>query len=1183
MPMTPQQLQAINSRIFQYFQNQNNTRGRLLLHALDTTLLSDQEYGQIYEHQLTEEQLLEAPWAMALFWGRLFYEESDGNNYRRIIQDRGVTKPDSLFDRIHTTCRWFPPDDLLADRRTYRFQAESWLTSNEGRTSKLWRSLRRFVRKAVQGATNQQICGFNPSDEEDITPPIRWLLENQDADFCNSLRWLYGGANGQAIPGNGASGVIAANPIYPQLQNLDDFTASFGLRVSATRVELVLRVRNIAFGKHDPGNTRELRIKQNDQILFQGMVSRQSPQIVLGDSAFPQNPDFSKPINICLGNMELDSSDVAPIQWNENELLLFRQSDEGEVSRLVFKDPKKPLEIPHVQGRYFYVLGRPGVAPPPVLELGGAPQNLIYQGVVTHALITRQLYRLDLGGLHNDLAPLIEQGALQPLAMIGKKPFLSIDPPPSNWHLHGGDETPVIVGSQQLTISAKNFVGNHIQISVTDELGHILPCLPHPNDPMSFDLTIGQAHWGKKWKIRAASQIPRDQAIMEYLFLPDLNLQGVHWNLSNIPAGVRFGHAQIGLEDGVLSYPGGPTQVLRPIEVPTWAWSQPMGVHQDFNQNKQFANHQDISTWRIDYVLPPGGNWELSFNNCVVSRESGRITLSDVVANHIPLGQMGANLGVMDELQIINTANGAPIVPTVAQIHRNPVHPVVGMVHGIPSLYIPAAFHQAGWRLFLHKESDLLNNSIQEIPLQNYPPGSIHPINGLPNFHPDERAWIVLLDFGIFGNIGIPGLMEFAGVLNLPQVAISSICELTPQGVGQTFLTLLDIWQGHPLNAQEHEQARSRLDLLDHCIGQKNMPQGQGELFARARRDRHHLGYGSRDVLMQYFDDQLVVAVDQGRDSLEKLLHLLLECGFNWLAEPQWIESLPKTLKSLLQNNLPNRRVLTKALKKCLNSSVSLIESFESIQGGKCEGIKRIAPEFLNPPVNQGEIGLSVACPASEDPSFRNGIAYRGVVRNGINLTGFQNRPRKVFWPDNYRHAVEIMDTRGQVHPIIFIVTDASRAAAFMEDEREDQIVAASNLQESGYNIIRIRILFHRVLRSAALLTGNPRISQDGETQLGLLFRACNVHFMRVSREKGNHGFRSVIHQAAVMSRLHAWITEGNPAPDGWPLNDPASYDLVSRVMATIWSSPEHRKALEKDIAPIEWLITWFKNPNFHP
>lgn len=106
--MTPQHLGEINVRIYQYFQK--NIRSGLLLHALDRALLSDVDYRQIYEHNLTEAQILEAPWAMALFLGRLFYEKGDGNNYRRIIQDCGVTRPDRLFDRIHRTCGWFPND-----------------------------------------------------------------------------------------------------------------------------------------------------------------------------------------------------------------------------------------------------------------------------------------------------------------------------------------------------------------------------------------------------------------------------------------------------------------------------------------------------------------------------------------------------------------------------------------------------------------------------------------------------------------------------------------------------------------------------------------------------------------------------------------------------------------------------------------------------------------------------------------------------------------------------------------------------------------------------------------------------------------------------------------------------------------------------------------------------------------
>jgi hypothetical protein len=1175
--MTPQELSSINCRVYQYFQTRN--KSRLLIHALDKSLLTDAEFHQINICKLSESTLFDAPWAMALFWGRLFYEKSDGNNYRRIIQDAlRIKRPDTLFDRINDTCKWFPVDNELLNRKTYRFQSEFWLTGNAGDTSNLWKSLRRFVRRAVPGATDQQICDLNSSDEEDITPPIRWLLQNQDQDFCNSLRWLHSGANGQPVHGSGAAGVIAVNSIYPELQKNDDFSASFGIRKYGNRAELVLRIRNISFGSHNASNTRQLSIKQNDQIVFQGSISRQTPSIALAERDFYQATDFSKPIQICLGNMVLDSSDVTPVPWSDSKLLLFRQSDEGNVSRFVFKDPKNDRKVPHVQGRYFYVLGRPGEIAPPDLELGGVRQNLNSQGAVSHAGSDRILFRLDVGGLHQQVEPLSEPGQ-EPLAKIGRKPFLSINLPLSGWRLPGGDDTPVIVGCPDVTISAENFIGSQIVMSIQDSLGNDQELIPHPNNPLCFDLTIGQAHWGRKWTFKATSQLDGD-VISEYLFLPDLSLMGVYWTQSNIPADRRFDDARLGLEDGVLSYPGGATQILRPIHEPTWAWSQPMGTPQDFNVNRQFVDHQDITSWRIDYVLPPGGRWELRFNNDVVSRESGRVSLADVVANHIPLGQMGANLGVMDVIQIVNAANGDFVVPAIAQIDRNPVHPVVGIVQGVPSIYIPATFQQSGWRLFLLRESDLLNNSLQEIHLVGYPPGNIHRINNLPVRHQNEGAWLVLIDFGIFGAIEIPGLLEFAGMLSLPQVSLSSICEISHQGVGQTFPLLLDNWKQHALDAQDHEQVRSTLDLLDHSLGQQKMPRGQGEIFGRARTDRHLLGFGSRNLLINYFDSEFLRAVDSGQGALESLLLLLLECGFNWLAHPLWSESLTEKMRNRL--GYLNRR-FTPTIKRVLKEVVPLIESFESIQEGNCEGIKRIAGEFLKPPVNQGEIGLSVACPSSEDPGFRNGIPYRGVGRQGINLSGFQNRPRQVYWPDNYRQAVKIMDTRGRDHPIILKVTDSWKAAAFMEDEREDRIVAASNLQEPIGHKIRIRKLFHRALRSAAPLIGNPRNREPGKTQLGLLFRACNIHFMKAAREEGGHGFRSVIYQVAVMSRLHAWLTDSRSSPPGWPLNDPASYDLVSRVVATIWKSSEHRKALEKDVAPIEWLITWFKNPNFHP
>lgn len=70
---------------------------------------------------------------------------------------------------------------------------------------------------------------------------------------------------------------------------------------------------------------------------------------------------------------------------------------------------------------------------------------------------------------------------------------------------------------------------------------------------------------------------------------------------------------------------------------------------------------------------------------------------------------------------------------------------------------------------------------------------------------------------------------------------------------------------------------------------------------------------------------------------------------------------------------------------------------------------------------------------------------------------------------------------------------------------------------------------------------------------------------------------RAVMYQVAVISRLHALYPEGTH-PQGWPLLQLADYDLVSSIAAKLWTHPSTRLSLMKDIAPIEWLLTWFKN-----
>ena len=229
-------------------------------------------------------------------------------------------------------------------------------------------------------------------------------------------------------------------------------------------------------------------------------------------------------------------------------------------------------------------------------------------------------------------------------------------------------------------------------------------------------------------------------------------------------------------------------------------------------------------------------------------------------------------------------------------------------------------------------------------------------------------------------------------------------------------------------------------------------------------------------------------------------------------------------------------------------------------------------------PRTQPEIGVTIATPRSMVPSFITGFPYRGIY--GTPEQGRSLVERPVSWPADHRQSIELRDTHGMYFPIILRVTDRGRASSYLADKIGG---TGSSLFFDGVTKDRMKDVFLRALSCSGSLLGSIENPGREETQLAILFKACSDRFENMAEEESGQEGRSVIYQAAVISRLHAWITRKNPTLVSWPLSDPSAYDFLSKVMETIWSSPDHRKALEKDIAPIEWLITWFKNPDFHP
>jgi hypothetical protein len=463
--------------------------------------------------------------------------------------------------------------------------------------------------------------------------------------------------------------------------------------------------------------------------------------------------------------------------------------------------------------------------------------------------------------------------------------------------------------------------------------------------------------------------------------------------------------------------------------------------------------------------------------------------------------------------------------------------------------------------------------------LNNFSAGNVHLIQHLAQWKSGEGAWLVLLKSEV-PNLALESLTTFAACLSF--IEISSVCRVMPERDEQTFLMLLNTWHGdgQALHEDVKQKVRSRLDLLENWSTHGKGNHAAKLLFARSRRQRHLLGYGSREVLMEFFYQRLLDALRLGADSFSGLLSLLLECGFNCFAEPGWVELLHDRVRHLLSGGSK----FTQKMRDALRDTCPLSIAFEKVHKGERKDIHLIDSEFF-PQRSRPDIGLSIACPESDVEIFRTGLSWRGFEHDRICLTApfaRQNpliQPREIQWPRDRRNAVCVMDTHGYYGPIILRVLNRINAASYLADRLTDN----SSLRLALEARDRIRNLFKDALRSASSLVGDVEALRPDETQLGVLFDACNNRLEEIAGEEEGQECRAVIYQVAVLSRLNAWMKSRNAALQEWSLDDPIHYDLVAQVISSLWDSPDDRRSFERDIAPIEWLITWFKSPNFLP
>lgn len=1176
--MTPQELQRANVRVSDRLRA-NGRLPRLLLCALDPDILCPDEFRNMLASDFTEEELLKAPWVLALVWAKLFYDHSDGSNYQQVLKEKLAIRPDKALQTIHEECGWFPPEDdeHLGGRlkNTYRFQSECWLTGNEGHSSKLWRSMPKIIRRTKAATSDDDICSVDGIDQEDIPPPILWLQRKTDPDFCRSVRGLLG----QDPSSVGSQ--LKTNPIWSKKNAEDDFSIALGIGLFDGRPEMMLRVCNIWLAGNEGSESRLLELRQCRQLVYQTVVSTDRPSLYIKVASLPDSFNLHEQFTICLGRT---TEREEGLNWLSDDLLLFRGGDGGRFCRQL---EHLEVEFVHLQGRHLFAASRPEAIEGPDLYLGQRRLPAESCGKICYKGVTRTLHKYDCGTAQEQNRELKEGANGRILAYVGRRPYLDVSASHAlrtDWQCPGDEETKVVVGTKELHLAAHNFVGPETRWSLATlregvEQGHTLRLEPDLNRAMlSVETPQG---WGEQVTLTAKTGLPGEVAKMRLVFVPAIGEHGVIWNplLEGDEDGFplrRFTLAQrFGLEKGALSWPQSvaPVSLLKPIDQPSWGWrTSTLCPLQDYMGRKDFQDHAEMAGWQLEFSLPSTGNWRLAFNSRECALESGNEALQHLVQNMIGPEQLqGDDLGREDVLSILE--DGAPEI-AVATIKRRPTHPVIGLVNGVPSIYIPDRVLVDDFRLLLVRESALLSDSVIEVDLGDCRAGHVQQLRNLPDVHPDEGAWLLLLKDKV---LPPPTKLSLFTSL-LAELSIIGICQILPEGEQQTFPVLLERWKQDSVAAEEMSQVRTRIDLLEAHLQRASASIRTGHLLERARRSKHTLGHGSRTSLKDHFQGRLLSALDATdpkrpeESDLLHLLSLLLQCGFNWLAEPAWVESFEGKLRQLLKDK---HRRCTKQILERVKSVCPLIGAFQKVHEGKRDGIPCMADELFHPP---GDMGLSISCPTSTVLAYSQGISYRGLSAAGVRLAG-EKKDRNVSWPAHLRDVVQIMDPRKDYHPIRLVVTHPERAVSYLEDKLRNSV--DSRLAISRAERERIYRIFLCCLEDSARLLGELRGEDPAHRNLGFLLKACGDHFEQMALDHDGQECRAVIYEIAVISRLHAWRAYTNTESHGarrWPLDEPSDYDAVCSLVSRVWGKASFRRSFMKDLVPVEWLLTWFKN-----
>lgn len=1188
MMMTEAELQDLNRKIREKGSGADGKASqRLLFFALDPQFLSEDEEKAVLGSNFREETLLQSPWVLAVLWAKLFYSKSDAKDYQKVLTESLPVNPMTAMDRIHELCGWFPvADDILSGKmkNTYRFQAECWLTGVAGHSSKLWKAANWLSRQIETALTEEEFFDLG-EDDDDLPPPVVWLLRKQDRNFYQSLKWLRFGGDGNPV-----SEVLARNEIGLALKNRDYCATSLGIILNPRRPtgHVVLKLKRLFFANNNTSSIRQLVIKQggDSRVVFHGEVTRNVSSICLSLDECDPPIKLLDDFRLKFGNLELKSSDMRVPPWDSEELILIHPAAADGFCAFA-KD--EPSETVFLRSQHFYVAARPGEQGAPRLSVGlnelASPSG--FWSIETDN-VTRRVYRYNIGNGLDSISRLQETSGKRIIAYVGRKPYLEAFVhgvgavgAVSGWKIIGDDKTELFPEDAPATVSSLNFPdGNDIEweCSSSSVNYEVMPATPNA----SAQLVVQPSVVGEKFTVRARSQSHNITCRKTLMFVPSLDRNGNVWKAPTSTIGfpiVLFKDAKnAGLEAGELWSGDKILHLSRPIQMPSWGWRRGIGSLSGYKEAKEFQNHAAVEGWILEVALP--NRWSLQFKGQPILSSSRSVALDTLLDEHTDPDELQpALLGAVDTIEVIGACGRGEVV---ARIKRLPFYPVLGTAHGEATIYTPEHYDVSSLSLLYISEQSLLSNDCYITPLSLFGAG----VQKIPNSPLQKEftgsgKWICLVqDNPTIKRTDISDEISRVCVDDCVEFEFVSICALKEESEEHSFPHLLGLWSETSISTEKARALRSRLDIIDQKLQRHPNNHQTRKLFRRARENRKLLGFADTAAIKDYFCAHAFGCLDTQKclagstHPFDDLLDLVLQCGFNWVAEPNWIETIEQNVR------VPIGRRFTRRHKSLLTKRFPLRATLQHIHEGQFVDIPRFDNKFA-----QGvESGIVMAFPTSEAVQFRSGLVIVGLSRDQ-RITLGEERPREVEWPEDFRTAVRIRDTMGAPVSPILRITDRERAMKmFRKRPRPEDVIAIATADNN-----LLQQTFADCVDASSTLIGNKCSTDESQTELAALFHLCHgwlasdaADTSQDESDKDRDDWskkRLSIYHCAVMSRLSAW-RNSDTTRCVWPLNAPDSYNRLCNMIAKIWRSSSCRRIFTDDLVRVEWLLTWFKTPN---